>query len=72
VARQLLCKTLPEGNMHVSVKKFLLDENGQDMVEYALVMGLIAVACVATVNGLATSIATGFGSVGNKVTSYTS
>ena len=58
--------------MHISVKRFLRDESGQDMVEYALVMGLIALGCVATLSGLGTSIATGFTSVGTKVTTYTS
>ena len=54
------------------VKEFLKDEKGQDMVEYALVMGLVALGAVAGLSGLASSIATGIGSVGNKVATYTS
>jgi pilus assembly protein Flp/PilA len=50
----------------------LRDENGQDMVEYAIVMGLIAMGCVAAMNSLAGTIATGFGSVGTHLTTYTS
>jgi pilus assembly protein Flp/PilA len=50
----------------------LKDENGQDMVEYALVMGLIAMGAVAAVKGLTTSISTGFTSIGTKLTAYTS
>jgi pilus assembly protein Flp/PilA len=57
--------------IHV-LRDALKGENGQDLVEYALVMGLIAMGAVAAMNGLATTISTGFGSIGTKVTSYTS
>jgi pilus assembly protein Flp/PilA len=50
----------------------LNDESGQNMVEYALVLGLIALGCVAAMNGLASSIGTGLGSVGTNLTTYTS
>ncbi len=47
-------------------------ENGQDMVEYALAMGLIALGATASMPGLATSIGTAFTSLGTKFTTYTS
>jgi pilus assembly protein Flp/PilA len=48
------------------------DENGQDIVEYAVVVALIAMAATATMKTFATTIATAFTSVGNKLTTYTS
>lgn len=58
--------------MWTLVRVFLKDETGQDMVEYAIVMGIVALGCVATMTGLASSIGSGLTSVGNKVTTYTS
>ena len=55
-----------------ALRDALRGENGQNMVEYALVMGLIAMGAVAAVKGFATAIGTGFTSIGTKVTSYTS
>ena len=54
------------------LKEAIVDESGQDMVEYAIVMGLIALGATVSMKALATSIGTGFTSVGNKVTTYTS
>lgn len=55
-----------------ALKEGLKDENGQDMVEYAIVMGLIALGATAAMKTLATSIGTGFGSIGTKLATYTS
>jgi pilus assembly protein Flp/PilA len=49
--------------------QILLDEDGQDMVEYALVVALIGFASVASMNSLASSINNAFGSIGNTLTS---
>jgi pilus assembly protein Flp/PilA len=38
----------------------LMHEEGQDLVEYALVVALLALAATAGLNGLATAINTGF------------
>lgn len=57
--------------IHV-LRDVLESENGQDLVEYALVMGLIAMGAVAGMKGLATAIGTGLTSVGTKMTTYTS
>jgi len=48
------------------------DESGQDMIEYAIVAGLIAMAATASMKTFATSISTAFSQVGAKLTSYTS
>jgi pilus assembly protein Flp/PilA len=55
-----------------AVEGFLMSEDGQDMVEYALVMGLIAMGAVAATKGLATSIGAGMTSIGTHLTAYTS
>jgi pilus assembly protein Flp/PilA len=48
------------------------DESGQDLVEYALVLALIALAATVSMKALATTIGTAFTAVGTKLTTYTS
>jgi len=48
------------------------DESGQDIIEYAIVAGLIAMAATATMKAFAVSISTAFSQVALKLTSYTS
>jgi pilus assembly protein Flp/PilA len=48
------------------------DESGQDLVEYALVLALIALAATVSMKTLATTIGTAFTNVGTKLTTYTS
>ncbi len=55
-----------------ALRNALKEEDGQDMVEYAVVMGLIALGATVAMKGLATSIGTGFTSIGTKLTTYTS
>jgi len=45
------------------------DENGQDLIEYALVVALIAFAAVAGMNTVATNINEAFTKVGSKLVS---
>jgi pilus assembly protein Flp/PilA len=52
--------------------QILRDERGQDLVEYALVVALIALAATAGMSGLATQISAAFTSVGTKLGAYTS
>jgi pilus assembly protein Flp/PilA len=47
-------------------------ENGQDLIEYALVVALIAFAATAGMNSVATKINVAFGNIGTKLASYTS
>jgi pilus assembly protein Flp/PilA len=47
------------------------DESGQDLIEYALVAGLIGLGAVAAMTGLSTKIGTAFSSVGSSLTSAT-
>jgi pilus assembly protein Flp/PilA len=55
-----------------ALRSALKDEDGQDMVEYAIVLGLIALGATATMKTLATAISGGFTAIGTKVTTYTS
>lgn len=49
------------------VKHFGTDESGQDLIEYALVAGLIGLAAVAAMGTLGSTIKNGFGSVSNTL-----
>jgi pilus assembly protein Flp/PilA len=51
--------------------KFLRDESGQDLIEYALVAALVGLGAVATLKGLDTKIANAFGTIGTSLTSNT-
>jgi pilus assembly protein Flp/PilA len=54
----------------LSVKLQLLkDESGQDLIEYALVVALIAFAATAGMSTLAADINSAFGKIGDKLTS---
>jgi pilus assembly protein Flp/PilA len=46
--------------------KFLQDEAGQDLIEYALVAALIGLGAVATLKGLGTKIANAFDTIGTS------
>jgi len=46
------------------------EENGQDLVEYALVVALIALAATAGMNTLAKDISNAFSAIGSTVASY--
>lgn len=50
-------------------KKFLKDEEGAAAIEYALLVGLIAVAIVAAVTALGTKVAGTFTSITGKLPS---
>jgi pilus assembly protein Flp/PilA len=44
------------------------DESGQDLIEYALVAGLIGLGAVVAMSGLSNKIGNAFNSVGNNLT----
>ena len=52
--------------------RLLLDESGQDLIEYLVLAALIVLGAVVSMSGLATTIGTAFTSVGTKLTTYTS
>ncbi len=53
-------------------KRSFTDESGQDLIEYALVAALIALAATAAMGNVATSITGAFTKVGTDLTAATS
>jgi pilus assembly protein Flp/PilA len=49
------------------LQDLLLDESGQDLIEYALTAALIALVAIAGLNGLATNINSEFTSIGGDI-----
>jgi pilus assembly protein Flp/PilA len=54
-------------NFKPILSRFISDESGQDLIEYALVAALIALGATAAMNTLAGSISTAFSTVGSKL-----
>jgi len=55
-----------------SLRSIIADQRGQDLIEYALVVALIAFAAAAGMTTVATKINTAFTNIGTKLTTYTS
>lgn len=53
--------------MREMLKKFIRDEEGQDFVEYAMLIGGIAMLLTASVGGLGTAINTAYGQIATFV-----
>ncbi len=51
--------------------QILRDDHGQDLIEYALVVALIALAATAGMSTVATRINTAFTNIGGKLSNYT-
>ena len=49
------------------LNNFMQDESGQDLIEYALVAGLIGLGAVTAMSGLATKIGSAFTSIGTTL-----
>jgi pilus assembly protein Flp/PilA len=54
-----------------SLLNLILSTEGQDLIEYALVVALIAFAATAGVSGLATRLSTAFSNIAIKIGNYT-
>ena len=54
---------------YIRIQTLLADEKGQDLIEYALVVALIAFAAVAGMNTVATDINQAFSKIGSKILS---
>jgi pilus assembly protein Flp/PilA len=57
--------------LSIKIQNILNREEGQDLIEYALVVALIALAATAGMTSVATSINTAFTGIGTKLTGYT-
>ena len=55
--------------MKLYINTFWKDEQGQDLVEYALAVGMVAVAAVATMPSLSASVNTVFSKIASIVAS---
>jgi pilus assembly protein Flp/PilA len=58
-------------NLIYKMRSTLLQEDGQDLIEYALVVALIAFAAVAGMQSVATAINGAFTAIGTTMTQYT-
>jgi pilus assembly protein Flp/PilA len=50
--------------------QILKDESGQDLIEYALAVGLIGFIAIAGLSSVAAAINTAFTHIGTKMTTY--
>lgn len=50
----------------------LRDECGQDLIEYVLIGGVVALGAVAGMSAFANKVNSAFGNLGTKLNSYTS
>ena len=57
--------------LSTTIQKFVDNQDGQDLIEYALVVALIALAATAGMGTLATDINSAFTSIGTTLTGYT-
>ena len=57
--------------LSVKIQTILMREEGQDLIEYALVVSLIAFAAVATMQALAKDINTAYAAIGTALTNAT-
>jgi len=57
--------------LYIKVQNLATNEHGQDLVEYALVVALIAFGCTAGMQSLATGLNTAFTNIATVLGSYT-
>jgi pilus assembly protein Flp/PilA len=57
--------------LYINLQNLMAGEEGQDLIEYALVVALIAFAAVGAMNTLAVDINNAFIGVGNSLTAAT-
>ena len=55
--------------MITTLRALLRDDQGQDLIEYALLAGFVSLATTAAVTSVGTSLNTVYGSVATKVSS---
>jgi len=54
-------------NLNTLLRKLLHEDSGQDLIEYALIAALIALAAITAMKGLTTKINSEFNSIGNSL-----
>lgn len=58
-------------NFCIKMRNLVRKDDGQDLIEYALVVALIAFAATAGMNSVASSINTAFNNLATTLTTYT-
>ena len=58
--------------LRANLRNMVADQGGQDLIEYALVVALIAFAAAAGMSTMAGKINSAFTNIGTKLTTYTS
>jgi pilus assembly protein Flp/PilA len=58
-------------NFYLKMQNLVHNEDGQDLIEYALVVALIAFAATAGMSSVAGTINNAFGNIANSLTTYT-
>ena len=53
-----------------TLRRLFVEDDGQDLIEYALVAALIALAATAGMNSVAANINNAFEKIGQKLTTY--
>jgi pilus assembly protein Flp/PilA len=66
-----MTKSKGKTNMKNLLNRLWKEEQGQDLIEYALLVALVALAAAVGMNSLATSINTEFTKLGTSLTSAT-
>jgi pilus assembly protein Flp/PilA len=56
-----------EMNMEIIIKRLWAEEEGQDLIEYALLVALVALAAAVGMNSLATAINNEFSALGSSL-----
>lgn len=69
VPRRRTGEKLTMKSINAVMQSLLRDESGQDLIEYALVAGLIGLGAVVAMTGLGTAIKNAFTSVSSQLTS---
>lgn len=62
--------TLAIYTLYARILRLMQKEEGQDLIEYALVVALIALGATAGMSTVATDINAAFTAIGNKITTY--
>jgi pilus assembly protein Flp/PilA len=58
-------------SLSAKIQNLMSSDEGQDLIEYALVVSLIALAATAGMSTVATAINAAFSQIGTKLTTYT-
>jgi pilus assembly protein Flp/PilA len=56
--------------LSIKLRTLLSDEQGQDLIEYALIVALVAFGATAGMSTLATDINSAFSTIGTKIGTY--